>query len=268
MSDLGVIVAGVIGSSGKQSKSTRRIGGIVANITISERHVDEMVFTEHPVAQGSPITDHAYRRPTRVTITCAWSNSVGNTGGGPLSSVLGNGILGSLGGALINKVTGVVTSAVQDAGAKLIGGSAVGNLAVGALGNKVAGFGASVNTGKGKGTTTGEDIYNQLVAMLDAALPFKVFTGKRQYPSMVMEQLVVDTDKMTENSLVAVLVCRVINIVTTQVVSVSAPAGNQAAPQKTAAPAEAGTKQIVQANPAANLQLGVAMASAWLFGSP
>lgn len=55
--------------------SDKRIGGIFPDVVIEEQHVDELVITEHPVAQGAPITDHAYKTPARITMTCGWSES-------------------------------------------------------------------------------------------------------------------------------------------------------------------------------------------------
>lgn len=53
----------------------RSIGGFVADITVRERHRDELVITEIPVEQGAAITDHAYKRPSTVVIDVGYSNS-------------------------------------------------------------------------------------------------------------------------------------------------------------------------------------------------
>ena len=53
----------------------RSIGGFTADVTIEERHEDSLVVTQHPVEQGSTITDHAYKQPAKVTIRCGWSNA-------------------------------------------------------------------------------------------------------------------------------------------------------------------------------------------------
>lgn len=51
----------------------RLIGGIVADITIEESERDEVTVTEHPVEQGAPIGDHAFKRPEEVTIRVGWN---------------------------------------------------------------------------------------------------------------------------------------------------------------------------------------------------
>lgn len=43
--------------------------------TISERLIDELETTEHPVQTGAQISDHSYKRMPRITIRCGWSNS-------------------------------------------------------------------------------------------------------------------------------------------------------------------------------------------------
>jgi hypothetical protein len=47
----------------------------VDQVTISEEHEDEMEITQHPVEQGAAISDHAYRQPAELELTCGWSNS-------------------------------------------------------------------------------------------------------------------------------------------------------------------------------------------------
>jgi len=51
----------------------RTIGGIPAQVTIQEQERDELTITEHPVEQGAPINDHAFKRPSEVTIRAGWS---------------------------------------------------------------------------------------------------------------------------------------------------------------------------------------------------
>ena len=48
---------------------------ITAMATVLEHHHDEMEITDHPVATGSNITDHAFKRPSEVTLHLDWSNS-------------------------------------------------------------------------------------------------------------------------------------------------------------------------------------------------
>jgi hypothetical protein len=53
----------------------RNIGGIVAQVTIEEQGTDELQITDHPVEQGAPISDHAFKRPVTVNITAGWSQA-------------------------------------------------------------------------------------------------------------------------------------------------------------------------------------------------
>jgi hypothetical protein len=69
----------------------RSIGGIVAQVTISETERDELFISEHPVEVGAPISDHAYKRPSEVNIRAGWS--AGKTGD---LSANGNGMYGIL----------------------------------------------------------------------------------------------------------------------------------------------------------------------------
>lgn len=51
----------------------RRIGNIIAEVTVKEDHLDQVRTTDHPVEQGAMITDHAIKLPPEVTIIAGWS---------------------------------------------------------------------------------------------------------------------------------------------------------------------------------------------------
>lgn len=50
----------------------RALGGFVADCVPEERHDDSWVITEHPVEQGSTISDHVYKLPATLTLTYLW----------------------------------------------------------------------------------------------------------------------------------------------------------------------------------------------------
>ncbi|MDE9483692.1 hypothetical protein KKJ30_18555 [Xenorhabdus bovienii] len=51
---------------------------IVPSVVISEKHMDSTEITEHPVQRGATISDHAYDKPSEVTM------EIGFAGGGSL----------------------------------------------------------------------------------------------------------------------------------------------------------------------------------------
>lgn len=53
----------------------RTIMGLKADVTIEEKHKDETQITNHPVDQGSPISDHAYKEPPELNIKVGWSGT-------------------------------------------------------------------------------------------------------------------------------------------------------------------------------------------------
>jgi hypothetical protein len=83
------------------------------------------------------------------------------------------------------------------------------------------------------------DVYNSLLALQSTRQPFALFTGKQHYPSMLIKSLTCTTDARSENALIVQMVFREVIIVKTQSAQVN-PVANQAAPQKTAAPATTG----------------------------
>ncbi|MNB62555.1 hypothetical protein D3C81_47700 [compost metagenome] len=65
-------------------QQSRRIGLLIPSVVVSEKHSDALEITEHPVEKpttGSAsgfIADHAYKRPSEVTMECGFA------GGGSL----------------------------------------------------------------------------------------------------------------------------------------------------------------------------------------
>lgn len=53
---------------------------IVAQATVEEVEHDELEIVEHPVEQGSMISDHAFKRPAEVMLRYGFSNSAGAAG--------------------------------------------------------------------------------------------------------------------------------------------------------------------------------------------
>lgn len=75
----------------------------IDQVTIEEKHHDEMEITQHPIAQGAPITDHAYKKPSELTLFIGWSQG-GSTNGPALTPSAMNAIYASLRTGQINRV--------------------------------------------------------------------------------------------------------------------------------------------------------------------
>ncbi|WGM00506.1 phage baseplate protein [Arsenophonus nasoniae] len=56
------------------SQRSRKIGLLVPDVVISEKHHDTLEITEHPVELGAEIADHAYKRPAEVTMEVGFSS--------------------------------------------------------------------------------------------------------------------------------------------------------------------------------------------------
>ena len=65
-------------------QQSRRIGLLIPSVVVSEKHSDALEITEHPVEKPTTnsasgfIADHAYKRPSEVTMECGFA------GGGSL----------------------------------------------------------------------------------------------------------------------------------------------------------------------------------------
>jgi hypothetical protein len=159
----------------------------VPDATIEEVHSDEMEITEHPVEQGTVISDHAFKRPSELIVTAAWSDSPNNSG-------LGNQIVGA--------------AANSSPALQAIIGTA---RAIGGIVDMVA--------SRGEGTPS-KAAYQQLLDMQNNRLLFSIYTGKRVYKNMLIKSLAATTDAKTENSLVIRIGCRQLLLAQTQTVTV------------------------------------------------
>ncbi len=188
---------------------------LTAQATIEELHHDEIQITDHPVERGAMISDHMFKMPSEVKITCAWSNS---PSGNP------NGVIGSALAAAIafSGTIGAITAAVQSVGAV-----------------------QSLLSGNAQDQVT--SIYAQLLALQISGMPFDVFTGKRVYSDMLFKSLSVSTDSRNENSLLVTAVCRQIIIVNTTTVTIPINADAQKLPQSTTPVVNSGTQQLAPA---------------------
>jgi len=196
---------------------------IVPHAVVEEHHSDDVEITEHPIENGASIADHAYKMPAEVTIRAAWSNSPPTAAGGSA-------------GNLVSKAVNI--------GSTLLGGSAP---ILGAIGPTIAGAQSLLN-GNSQGQV--KQIYDKFLELQSKRILFDVLTGKRSYKSMLIKTLVTETDKNSENSMVLVITCRQVIIVTTQLLSTSADPAAQKTPEKTSATEKLGGKSLL---PGANM---------------
>ncbi|MEG0347235.1 MAG: hypothetical protein RR605_04205 [Acinetobacter sp.] len=90
----------------------RTIMGLFADVTIEEKHKDEVEITEHPTDVGSPFSDHAYKTPPEVSMKIGWSESAGR-------------LNGMVGDSILSETTGLVAvyealQALQDNFVRLV----------------------------------------------------------------------------------------------------------------------------------------------------
>ena len=51
----------------------RQLGLLIPSVVVSEKHVDALEITEHPVEIGASVNDHAYKRASEVTMECGFA---------------------------------------------------------------------------------------------------------------------------------------------------------------------------------------------------
>ncbi|KAB8305807.1 hypothetical protein EH227_24920 [Rouxiella chamberiensis] len=70
------------------NQRSRKIGLIIPDVVVSEKHQDALEITEHPVEIGAPVSDHSYKRPSEVTM------EIGFSGGGSLLDIADTSAIG------------------------------------------------------------------------------------------------------------------------------------------------------------------------------
>jgi hypothetical protein len=217
MSVLGNVVA--VGQIAIQLLGVKRKRGfddgagtlIVPDATIEEVHNDEMEITDHPVEQGTTISDHAFNRPAELIVTAGWSDSPNNSG-------IGTQLVGAA--ANSNAAVRAVIGAAQLA-------NAVGSV-------------LSVLSGNGSGSASSA-AYAFLLDLQRSRALFTIYTGKRVYKNMLIKSLATTTDAKTENSAVIRIGCRQLLMAQTQTVTVPDSA-NMKSPEQNGAPTNYGVK--------------------------
>lgn len=188
-----------------------------AMATIEETHVDEMDITDHPVEYGAAISDHAFRRPSELSIVCGWSDSPNDTSATNALTALGVGVAASK----------------SQLFAELMNAS-----------NLVDAAYAAVNPTFSGGQSSTQRIYQQLLDYQQSRVLFSIYTGKRRYQNMLIKSLAVTTDERTENALIVRMTCREILFAQTQTVTAPSPQ-NMATPEANSSPSESGAVNLV-----------------------
>lgn len=72
----GIVKAAAVGVLGTLSAVLLRprtsIAYIIPQVFISAEYRDELTITDHPTETGAPVTDHAYRQPSSLTMVIGW----------------------------------------------------------------------------------------------------------------------------------------------------------------------------------------------------
>jgi hypothetical protein len=191
-------------------RAPRSLGTIIPDVTIEEHHTDRMEITVHPVAQGTPISDHAYRQPCQVVMRLGWTNS--NPVGSAVSGLMSGGLLGGAEGL----ASSFTESRAKDIYQQLL----------------------NLQTGTQSGSPNAPP----------NPQPFQLTTGKRNYPAMMIAELTVTTDRHSEYALMLEARLQEVIIVSTQITNTpgAADQADQSKPQTTAGTTDQGTKQTNQ----------------------
>lgn len=207
-----VLIRPLRGFSFRNAAVTERSDLFIPQVAIEEDHHDTMTITSHPVEFGSSISDHAFKQPAELTLKYGWSNSPEPSA---FSSIAG--VIGSVAGGAVGTVVGISQS-------------------------NVSGFGIGVDS-NGVQQVQINQIYQLLLQLQAGAALFAIYTGKRFYTNMIIQDLSVETDSRLENVLMATIRCKQIIIANANVVSLSP--NVVASPQETASDKNLGTVQAI-----------------------
>jgi hypothetical protein len=189
----------------------RKIDTIIPDVTIEENLSDRVTVTQHPIADGMPVSDHVFRMPSTIVMRCGWSNA------------------------------GALSSAISDTASAFSSGASIGS--------SLTAGGKSLMSSFTEQRVT--EVYNKLrklqfdqSAWDQQKVPvntFKLVTGKRTYDAVVISEISVRTDHTSEYSLMVEVHFQEVMVVKTK--STTQPAqADQEAPSKTGSPSDQGSK--------------------------
>jgi hypothetical protein len=205
-------------------RGQRKIATIIPDVTIEENHADRVTVTQHPIADGMPVSDHVFRQPSTVTMRCGWSNG-------------GSGMFCALGSAASTGISALTS------------GASIGS-ALGSAGSDLMSSFTEQRV---------NNIYDSLrklqfddKAWSSGQVPvntFKLVTGKRTYDAVVITEISIRTDRTSEYSLMVEAHFQEVMKVKTK--STTQPAQtDQSNPSKTGSPSDNGTKSATpETNP-------------------
>lgn len=178
----------------------RSIGTIIPDVTIEESHSDRLTVTQHPIADGSPVSDHAYKLPATITMRIGFSNAgaINNAIGAGVAGFASGGISGALGAAGSNLMSSFTEERVKTVYDNLL---------------KLQFDRDAWDKGK------------------TALNPFKLVTGKKTYDKVVITEISIRTDRTTEYSLMVEVHMQEVFIVTTENTTQPAQADQSQAPK-------------------------------------
>jgi hypothetical protein len=201
---------------------------LIPHAVIDEKHSDRLSITQHPVEIGATISDHAFKLPSRFVIRAVWSNSPPT-------------------GSLFQQAAGVAAAA---AGRKL--GTAIG---VAASAGVILGAVQTIQSVlSGNAQNQCIEIYQKLLDFQNLRQLCSVFTGKRSYKDVLIEEIAVETRRELENALMVVIDCQQLILVDTQTVTVPMNVSALADPQSNMPTAEAGARSL---GPAPNFNASI-----------
>ncbi|MBN3848620.1 hypothetical protein G3N58_17585 [Paraburkholderia sp. Ac-20342] len=207
IAQIGIQSLAIKPTRGFRSSDSLPLSQFYSQVTIEEVHSDEMEITDHPVEQGSTISDHAFARPSEVVVTIAWSDSSSDSTG-PLNQVLG---VAANASPLLQKVIGA---------AELVGG-----------------LSAAISPGPAVSAIG----YGVLLKAYNDRRLYDLYTGKHVYKNMLIKSLATSTDAKSAHNLIVRVTFRQILMAQTQTVTVP-DSSNMTSPEKNAASTNYGVK--------------------------
>lgn len=209
----------LLGASNLFLQQSNQIGGIQVDTTLEETYEDALEITEHPVEAGAAITDHSFKRPMELVLSCGWSDSSAS------------GLLGLASGILATQ---------SPAAAGILG---IASAASSLFSNPGAGNSGSFTGGAMAASDYVAGIYSQLLQLQESRRAISVTSGLRVYDSMLIQSLRLRRDQRTQFALNIQAVLRQVIIVSTQTATLS-PQANQAIPASTADLVNTGAQQL------------------------
>lgn len=234
---------------------------LLIDCTVSEDHIFSAQATMHEIEGGGNISDHVVKKPFQLTLNGLISGdpypesatvTIDGDATGPMAwtgerfQQIGFGALSGMAGSISSQIGGSVAGMAATYGVSKYSSSLLQTAAQAEARKTRENIAAKISD-RGPSQIV-KDAYDALVGIHEDKIPVAIITGLKEYKNMILESLALPRNKETVRSLPFTATFKQVNFVTSETVTIHAPAATdtQATMDRATAKQNQGTKQATE----------------------